>query len=69
MDVEQTNRDEYESLLRLLTGELRDLVRAERLSAEDRLSAIEQALTLAVGDSAEVARDFARDVVLGRLEP
>lgn len=60
--------EDLESLLQLCS-DLKGLIRSDLLEPEDKLSAIDQALTIAVGGTMEAARDFVRDVVLGRLEP
>ena len=68
-DIGQMDLDDNESVLRLL-AEIKDLIRAEHLlSPEDRLSAIDHALVLALGATPEEARDFVRDVLLERLGP
>ena len=60
--------EDFESLLQLC-ADLRGLIRSDQLDATSKLVAIDQALTTAVGGTIEDARDFVRDVVLGRLEP
>jgi hypothetical protein len=65
---EQINADDYESTLRLL-ADTKDLIRADYLTPETKLMAIDQALTEAIGGSPEKARDFVLDVILQRLEP
>jgi hypothetical protein len=67
-DLREMDHDDHESTLRLL-ADLRSLIREERLSVEQRLLAIDHALGLAIGGPPEQARDFVRDVTLGRLEP
>jgi hypothetical protein len=62
------DHDDYESTLRLL-ADLRSLIREERLSVEQRLLAIDHALGFATGGPPEQARDYVRDVMVGRLEP
>ena len=69
MSVEdQMGSEDLESMLQLL-NELRDLIRSEHLTYGDRLSTIDQAVTIAIDGRVEQARDFVRDVVLGRQEP
>jgi hypothetical protein len=65
---DQMGSEDLESMLQLL-AELRDLIRSEHLSYGDRLSTIDQAVTIAIEGRVEQARDFVRDVVLGRQEP
>lgn len=60
--------EDFESLL-CLCEDIRGLLHSDHIDSEGKLSAIDQALTTAVGGSIEDARDFVRDVVLGRLEP
>jgi hypothetical protein len=69
MSVEdQMGSEDLESMMQLL-NELRDLIRSEHLTYGDRLSTIDQAVTIATEGRVEQARDFVRDVVLGRQEP
>ena len=69
MNVEdQMNIEDYESTLQLL-ADLRDLLRFEELSVDDRLSAVDHAITTAVGGLPEQARDFVRDLLQGRISP
>ncbi len=69
MSVEhEMDAEDFESVLQLL-ADFKHLIRDERLSSHDKLSAIDQAIDEAIGGMPEVARDFVRDVMLGRLEP
>jgi hypothetical protein len=69
MGVEhQMDAEDFESVLQLL-GDFKHLIRDARLGPDDKLSAIDQAIDEAIGDMPEAARDFVRDVMLGRLEP
>ncbi len=59
--------DDYESTLRLL-ADMQSLIRSDHLTVETRLHAIDRAITEAIGGLPERARDFVRDVILGRLD-
>ncbi len=57
-----------EQYLLFLVG-LQDLVRSEHLGPVDRLSAVRQAITHAVGGDVTAATDWAERVTLGLLHP
>lgn len=68
MDMTQMEADDHEALWRLL-ADLQGVTTAESLTLEGRLATIHEAITRAVGGQPEHARDFVRDVLIGRLEP
>jgi hypothetical protein len=69
MSVEdQMGSEDFQSMLQLL-DEFRDLIRSEHLTYGDRLSTIDQAITIAVEGRVEQARDFVRKVVMGGEQP
>jgi hypothetical protein len=62
--AEQT-LEEYLELL----SRMRSVIRAEQVSETGRLRALDQIITLAVGDSPLAAMDFADKVALGHITP
>jgi hypothetical protein len=62
--AEQT-LEEYLELL----NRMRSVIRAEQVSESGRLRALDEIITLAVGDSPLAAMDFADKVVLGLITP
>ena len=61
----QETLEEYLELL----NRMRSVIRAEQVSEQGRLRALDEIITLAVGDSPLAAMDFADQVALGIVTP